>query len=126
MTLRYSEKLRNAGLDARIAAIGPSPRLHIFGTGAKPLVVMLLPKDWMLKAANGMARKTGAWVGIAEQGGKAQRFEICDSSGERCVSGDIADTKNSDAIGDMTLNNTSIENGQSVMVGAFVIAAGNG
>ena len=45
--IRYSEKLRNAGLDARVAAIGPSPTLHIRDASGSPLVTMTLPKKWM-------------------------------------------------------------------------------
>ena len=118
MTLRYNEKLRNAGLDARIAAIGPAPDLHIFGDGEKtPLVTMTLPKEWMTKASGGIAQKKGLWVGIASKSGKAQSFQLCNSEGE-CVSGKIPF--------DMKLDEDAIEKGQGVMVGTFAIAAGNG
>jgi hypothetical protein len=118
MTLRYSEKIRNAGLDGRIAAIGPNPTLHIFGATKAPLVVMTLPKEWMAKAAKGIARKTGDWVGVARASGKPMRFEICHRDGETEIGGDIP--------GDMTLDVPNLEKGQNVTIGTFSIAAGNG
>ncbi len=119
MTLRYSDKVRNAGIDARIAAIGPAPMLHITGADGERLASMTLPHEWMGAAHGGMARKRGSWSGAAARSGKAAAFEIRDQSdAEAHVSGKIPE--------DMTVDNPSFEKGQSVVVGSFVLAAGNG
>lgn len=118
MSLRYSEQIRNAGLDARIAAIGDSAQLRIFGAGKKLLVTIPLPKPWMTKAEKGLVHKKGTWQALAEQKGEATSFCICDGAGTAHMTGEIPV--------DMTLDNPNVEKGQSVMVGTFVIAAGNG
>jgi hypothetical protein len=117
MTLRYSDDVRNAGLDARVAAIGPSPTLRICGS-KKTIVEISLPKEWMGTAKNGITRKQGLWAALSDQKGTATRFEICDRAGNTCISGDIPT--------DMVLDKPDIEVGQSVMVGVFVLVAGNG
>lgn len=118
MTLRYSEKIRNAGLDARIEAIGPSPVLRIYGDGNKAIVEITLPVAWMSKAKDGMAHKTGAWSAVAARKGEAKTFEISDADGYAHMTGAFPI--------DMTLDNPNIEVSQTVVVGTFVIAAGNG
>lgn len=118
MTLRYSEDVRNAGLDARVAAVGPSPTLRMFAESGTRLANIKLPAQWMSKAANGIIHKQGNWSGFAEAEGEAKRFEICGADGKPHWSGAIPT--------DMTLDNPDLKKGQSVMVGVFVIAAGNG
>jgi hypothetical protein len=116
--IRYSEAVRNAGLDARIETIGPSPTLRIFADdGEDELVVIRLPKVWMTKAVLGMVHKVGEWAGIAENDGEATRFEISDSNDVKHISGDIP--------ADMSLDNRKIEKLQTVLVGVYVISAGN-
>lgn len=114
--IRYSEKLRNAGLDARVAAIGPSPTLHIRDASGSPLVTMTLPKEWMTPAANGACQKAGQWTGTAGRQGEAASFCIADLEGDH-ITGDIP--------GHMTLDNPSIKRGQAVVVGRFILTAGN-
>jgi hypothetical protein len=117
MTLRYSETLRNAGVDARIAAIGEKPTLEAFDKEGTRLAVIHLPDEWMSKAAGGIANKRGIWTGTAEAKGRVARFEIRDASGAAHMEGSIPE--------DMTFDNPDLVKGQSVMVGHFVIAAGN-
>lgn len=118
MTLRYSEKLRNAGLDARIAAIGPNASLRLFGGSAEPLVIIKLPSPWMAKAEKGVARKTGNWAGLAQGRGEATSFQICDQAGGAQMIGRIPL--------DMTLDDPNIEINHSVVVGSFMMVSGNG
>lgn len=118
MTLRYSEKLRNGGLHARIAAIGPSPTLHLFDASGKQLALIRLPKEWMGKPEGGIARKRGVWSGVAEAKGKPARFDIRDAEGETHITGAIP--------GEMTIDKPAdLEAGSPVVIGNFTLAAGN-
>lgn len=115
--MKYSEKLRNAGLDARIAALGPNPTLQLFDSGGKRLAQIALPNGWMSKAEGGVARKRGVWSAVAENKGEATRFAIHDAADDAHMSGNIRD--------EMTIDNPRLEKGQSVVVGQFVLTAGN-
>jgi hypothetical protein len=118
MALKYSEALRDAGLDARIKAIGPKPRLCIFADSKKCLVEIDLPEGWMSKAKGGAVHKEGEWFGTAAASGEARRFAIIDAMGEQ-ISGEIPL--------DMTLDDPQIEKHQIVVVGSFTISgAGRG
>lgn len=120
MAFRYSTELRNAGLDARIAAIGPSPVLKIFAGGlphGTELVSIPLPKQWMSKAEDGVATSTEEWQSKASGDGKAKSFRIY-SGGVCHIEGAIPD--------DMKLDNTNIATGQTVTISAFTIRSGNG
>lgn len=116
MALRYSDKVRNAALDARIAAIGPSPMLHLRDASGEPLATLRLPKVWMSKAQDGMVQKVNDWAGSAHKPGRAASFCIAGSDGDH-ITGDIP--------GDMKIDNPNFEAGQNVSVGRFIIAAGN-
>lgn len=126
---RYSIEVRNAGLDARIAAIGPSPVLKMF-SGAEPqgcsapdsnglLCSITLPETWMTKARNGVATKSGEWVGKASGRGAVASFRI--------YGGDVCHMQGSvrERGGDMTIENEKIVAGQVVKVNAFTLRAGN-
>jgi hypothetical protein len=115
--VRYSEKLRNVGLDARIEAIGPSPTLEVFDEKGTRLAMFSLPERWMSKAAGGIVRKIGVWSSTAEAKGRAARFEIRDASGDAHMEGSIPE--------DMTFDNPVLAKGQPTTVGHFLIAAGN-
>jgi hypothetical protein len=125
MTFRYSVELRNAGIDARIKAVGPGAVLKICaqaqGVGRTPageLVTMTLPSPWMSPAEDGAASLTGQWQATASAEGKAKSYVIYSRDGTPHIEGSIPD--------DMTLDNTSIAPGQMVSVSAFVIRSGNG
>lgn len=119
MTLRYSEQARNAGLDARIAAIGPSPTLRVFGADLKaPLAEFKLPHVWVSKATGGVIRKLGVWSGMATLAGEPKAFSISDAKGTAHMAGRIPD--------DMTVSPTSLDVGHMVDVETFIIEAGNG
>lgn len=124
--MRYSEELRNAGLDARIALLGPGSVLKIFGEaleefdGKEPeaLLSIKLPDPWMSKASNGTISKRGVWAAKASGTGKAKSFRICDAKGRPHMQGEVPK--------DMTLDNDDIKKGQTAGVQVFVIASGNG
>lgn len=127
MAFRYSEAVRNAGLDARIKAIGPRPILKLYagvsamtaGEPADELVSMTLPDTWMGKAKAGAVEKTGEWKGRAGAEGKAKSFRIYDRSGDTChIEGQIPD--------DMKLDNPHLAPDQSVTITEFTIRSGNG
>jgi len=115
MTLCYSEKVRNAGLDARVAAIGPAPTLHLCGADGEALATLNLPRVWMTKAANGVVQKAGDWNGRAHRSGKVTSFRF-EADGNH-INGVVPD--------DMTLDNPQLEKGQAVGIDRFIISAGN-
>lgn len=124
MAFKYSVECRNAGLDARVACIGPRPILRIYASaqGAAPsgeLVCMALPADWMGKAKDGAVKSQGEWKGRALADGEAKSFRIYDRSGDTChIDGAIPD--------EMKLDNENIATDQTVTVEEFTIRSGNG
>lgn len=121
MAFRYSVEVRNAGLDARIVAIGPSPVLKIFSGGlqsATELVSIQLEKEWMSKADDGVVSSLSEWHGKGTGDGKAKIFRFFDRAGKIChIEGSIPD--------DMRLDNPNIAIGQTVVVESFTIKSAN-
>jgi hypothetical protein len=81
----------------------------------------------MAAASAGAVAKTGVWSGTgaagAGAGTNAGYFRITDSAGTTChVQGNITATGGG---GDMTLDNISIAQNQTVTVSGFSITAGN-
>lgn len=134
MALQYSTTLRNAQLDQIETTIGVSAVLKIF-TGAPPancgtadsgtvLATLNLPSDWMAAASSGSKAKTGTWEDTsADNAGTAGHWRIYATDGTTChMQGTITATGGG---GDMTLDNTSIAQGQTITVTSFTITAGN-
>ena len=137
MTLQYSVTLRNNQLDQVETTVGASAKLQI-RSGAAPancaaadsgtlLCEIALPSDWMAAASSGSKAKSGTWSGTGEVGAgsgtAAGHFRIKDSAGTVThLQGSITITGGG---GDMTLDNTSIAQNQSVVVNTFSISAGN-
>lgn len=137
MAIQYSTTLRNNQLDQIEVTTGASAKLRLY-SGAAPancaaaatgtlLLDIALPADWMNAAASGSKTKLGTWSGTgaagAGSGTNAGYFRVVDSTGTTChVQGTVTVTGSG---GDMTLDNTSIANGQSVTVNTFTINAGN-
>jgi len=133
MTLQYSTGVRNAMLDAFESTAGASAHLKIF-TGTPPadcsqadsgteLVDMALPSDWMAAAAAGAKAKSGTWSGTAGATGTAGYFRIYDSTVTTChQQGTVTATSGG---GDIELDNTSINSGQTVTISGFTITEGN-
>ncbi len=126
MAFRYSTECRNAGLDARIAAIGPRPLLKIYSSAQSladdpegELVSFQLPADWMGKAKDGVVKSLGEWKAKAIADGEAKSFRIYNRTGDTChIEGVIPD--------EMKLDNVNIAIEQTVTVAEFTIRSGNG
>lgn len=134
MALQYSVTVRNAQLDALETAVGASAVLKI-RSGSAPatcatadsgtvLATINLPSDWMAAASSGSKSKSGTWEDTsADATGTAAHWRLYASDGTTChAQGTITATGGG---GDMTLDNTSINSGQTVTVTSFTISAGN-
>jgi hypothetical protein len=137
MSIQYGVLLRNAQLDAIAAQAGASAKLRIY-SGSPPadcataasgtlLVEMALPSTWMAAAGSGSVAKTGTWSGTgtagAGAGTNAGYWRLVDSAGTTChAQGTITVTGGG---GDLTLDNISIANGQTVTISSFSISALN-
>lgn len=131
MALQFSTTYRNNLLDQFETTVSTSPKLEIF-TGSAPgacatadsgtkLVSMTLPSDWMAAASSGSKALSGTWSVAATNTGTAGYFRIKDSAGTTChMQGTVTATGGG---GDMTLDNTSIANGQTVTVTTFTLTA---
>lgn len=138
MTIKYSTALRNAQLDAIETEVGTAPILRIFD-GSVPanaaasigssnkLAEGTLPSDWAAAASSGSKAKSGTWTltgqTAASTGTVGTYFRLYKSDGTTCViQGTFSVTGGG---GDMTADNASIANGQSITVNTFTITAGN-
>lgn len=134
MALQFSVAVRNAELDAIETAIGATAVLKI-RTGAAPatcatadsgtvLATLTLPADWMAAANAGAKAKSGTWEDTsADATGTAAHFRLYESTGVTChAQGTVTLTGGG---GDMTVDNTDFEAGQSFTVTGFTLTAGN-
>lgn len=137
MPMQYSTTLRNNQLNQIESTIGASAKLQL-RSGAAPancaaadsgtlLCEINLPADWMAAAASGTVSKNGTWQGTgaagAGSGTNAGHFRIKDSAGTTThIQGTVTTTGGG---GDMTLDNVTIAQSQSVLVNTFSISAGN-
>jgi hypothetical protein len=129
MTYRYSTTVNNAKLEAIETAI-PNPKFQIW-TGTEPaiggaatgskLLEIVLPSNWMETAAAGVKAILAAkWSGQATGTGLAGYFRITQTDGTTAgIQGAIG------AGLDMTLDNYTINSGQTVTVNSFTITAAN-
>lgn len=134
MTLQLSTSVRNARLDQIESTIGTSAIMKI-RTGAAPadcaaadsgtvLASLTLPSDWMAAASSGSKAKSGTWQDAsADATGTAAHFRIYDSGGTTChIQGTVTASGGG---GDLTLDNTSINSGQTVTITSFTLTDGN-
>lgn len=134
MALQYSVAVRNGQLNSIETTIGTSAVLKI-RSGSPPancaaadsgtaLAVLNLPSDWMAAASAGSVSKSGTWEELAADAtGTAGHWRLYASDGTTChAQGTCTATGGG---GDMTLDNTSINVGQTVTVTGFTINAGN-
>jgi len=131
MALQYSVAVRNAQLDAVETTIGTTPTLEI-RTGSPPancaaadsgsvLATITLPSDWMNAASSASKTKLGTWQVAAGATGTAGHWRI--KQGATChAQGTCTGTGGG---GDMELDNTSINSGQTVTVNTFTLNRGN-
>jgi hypothetical protein len=134
MAIQFSVAVRNARLDAIEATAGASAILRI-RSGTAPantatadsgtvLATLNLPSDWMGAASSGSKSLSGTWEDAsADATGVAGHFRLYASDGTTChMQGTIT---GSGGGGDMTLDNTSLNSGQQLVITSFVITDGN-
>lgn len=134
MAVQLSVTVRNARLDAIETAVGTSAIMKIF-TGSAPancaaadsgtvLATLNLPSDWMAAASSGSASKSGTWEDTsADNTGTAAHFRLYASNGTTChMQGTVTATGGG---GDMTVDNTSFNSGQTFTVTTFTLTDGN-
>lgn len=124
MALQYSVDVRDAGLNARFAKIGPYAVVRVW-SGPKPkncaapdsgelLASINLPRSWMAPAADGRIRKSGEWKDIsAALTGKPGHFRIYSAGGQCHLQGEIGE--------EMALSSALLFAGQMFTVTAFAI-----
>jgi hypothetical protein len=132
MSLQFSTTYRNALLDALETTVGTSGIIKI-RTGSAPancaaadsgtaLAEFDLASDWAAAASSGQKQlnnltlsTTGGAAGIAAH------FRLYASNGSTChMQGTVTATGGG---GDMTVDNTSIANGQAVQITGFTLTA---
>lgn len=132
MALQFSTTYRNNLLDSFESTTGTAAILTI-RSGSPPatcatansgtlLASITLPSDWMSAASSGTKSKSGTWSDASADGtGTAGHFRIHDSGGTTChMQGTITATSGG---GDMELDNTSINTGQTVTITTFDLTA---
>lgn len=130
MALQYSTTLRNNKLTEIQTTVGSSGTLKIF-SGAEPancaaadpsglLATITLPSTF-ITVSGGVTTISGTWSAAASGTGTATSFRMY--NGSTChVQGNVTATGGG---GNMTIDNTSINTGQTVTVTAFTLTAGN-
>lgn len=137
MALQNSVAVRNAEADARETATGTAPVIRIY-SGSVPancaaaasgtlLAQGTLPSDWLGAASGGVKALAGTWTLTGQSGAGAGTaagyFRILDSAGTTCHwQGTVTASGGG---GDMTLDNVSIANAQTVNVTTFTYTSGN-
>jgi hypothetical protein len=129
MALQYSETYRNAMLDAFEDSVGTAAKLQL-RTGAQPatcatadsgtlIAELTLPSDWMNDASTGSKTKLGTWTGTASSGGTPAHFRVKNSAGATThMQGTVGQGS-----GDLSLDNTTITNGQTITISTFTLTA---
>jgi len=137
MSVQLSTGIRNAQLDAIESTVGTAPILRLY-SGSVPANVAAsigaatllaegtLPSDWMAAASSGAKAKSGTWTLTGQSGagsGTASTFfRLWASDGTTDhIQGTVS---GSGGGGDMTLDNNSIANAQTVTVSTFTLTAG--
>jgi hypothetical protein len=134
MTVQMSTAVRNARLDVIETTIGTSAKVQIF-TGSVPancaaastgtkLVEWALASDWAGNASGGSkAFSSTPLAATAVATGVAGYYRVVDSAGTTChMQGTVTATGGG---GDLTLDNTSINSGQTVNITSWSITDGN-
>ena len=132
MAFQYSTTLRNNKLNTIDTTVGSSAVLKIFSgaeaancAAADPsglLATITLPASPWASASSGAIALSGSWSVAASGTGTAASFRIYDGSANCHIQGNVTATGGG---GDMTLDNTSINSGQTVTVTSFTITSGN-
>lgn len=138
MSIQYSTAVRNAQLDAWESTIGTTPYLRLYdGTPPANVAASLagntllaegqLPSDWSNAASSAQKTKAGTWTLTGQSGagsGTAATFYRVYAS-DGTTPHEQGTVTASGGGGDLTLDNNSIANGQTVTVNTFTRSAGN-
>lgn len=125
MTVQWSTALRNALLDQYETTLGTAIKVEI-RTGAQPancaaadsgtlLASFTLDSDWASAASSG----SKSWTGLPKSAtagntGTAAHYRVKDNAGTTChEQGTVTATGGG---GDMTIDNTSVNSGQTVQI----------
>jgi hypothetical protein len=129
MALQYSDTYRNALLDAFETSVGTAAKLQL-RTGTQPatcatadsgtlIAELTLPSDWMNDASTGSKTKLGTWTGTASDGGTPAHFRVKNNAGSVThMQGTVGQGS-----GDLSLDNTTITNGQTITISTFTLTA---
>jgi len=137
MSIQLSAAIRNSQLDAIESNAGTAAILRLY-SGSVPANVAAsigaatllaegtLPSDWMAAASGGTKAKSGTWTLTGQSGAgsgtAATFFRIWASDGTTDhIQGTVSASGGG---GDMTLDNNSIANAQTVTVSTFTLTAG--
>lgn len=132
MSFQFSTTVRNAFNDQVSTTIGASAKLLLY-TGTVPatcataasgtlLATLSLPSTWIGASSAGVKSLSGTWTGTGSAAGTAGYFRIMDSGNTTChIQGTVTASGGG---GDMTIDNTSIANGQTINVNTFTLTAG--
>ncbi len=137
MSIQLSTTIRDAQNDQIESQTGTAPLLRIYN-GTKPstcatalsgntlLAEGTLPSDWMGASSSGVKSKSGTWTLTGQSGAGSGTagtfFRVYDSGGTTChVQGTFGASGGG---ADMTADNNSIANSQSVTVSTFALTAG--
>lgn len=138
MALKLSTSVRNAQAEALETTVGTAPVLRIYNgtapasagaalSGNTLLATGTLPSDWLGAAASGAVSKSGTWTLTGQSGAGSGTagtfFRIWDSGVATChLQGSVTATGGG---GDMTLDNNSIADTQTVTVSTFTYTRAN-
>lgn len=132
MAVKFSVEVRNAIVDNIEVTIGASARL-IFYTGSSPantaaaptgtvIATMILPADWLNAASGGVKTLNGTWSTTASATGTIGYYRIWDSTVTVCH--EQGNVTISGGGGDITLDNVSAANGQTISILTKTYTAG--
>jgi hypothetical protein len=133
MALKFGTTLRNARLDTITSHIGASAKLRVY-TGTAPngaddaptgtlLATLTLPTTWMGAASGGSKALAGTWTGTAVAAGTAGYFRFYNNAETvSSMQGTITAVGGS---GDLTLDNTSVAQNQTVTINSYVLTEAN-
>lgn len=132
MTVQFSVAIRNARLDTIETSIGTGAKVEI-RTGSPPatcaaastgtlLVSYTLASDWMASASSGTKAFSSTPIsGTASNNGTAGYYRVLDNAGTTCHMQGTVGTSGAD----MTIDNTSISNGQAINITSWSLTDGN-
>lgn len=132
MAIQFSTTVANAMLDQIESTVGTTAVLKI-KTGSAPanvaaadsgtvLATLTLPSDWMAAASSGSKAKSGTWQDTsADAAGTAAHYRLYASDGTTCHQQGTVTV--SGGGGDLTLDDVTIEAGQTVTITSWTWTA---